>query len=286
MLPRETEVKEAYLQHHYGTDFATMTDVLELALRMTQAPIRITKPRGLDRQVIDVSFGVFVKACKQYRSIQILCEHGLPEDAQALTRNLGETMIALYFLLRHRVKLKNGPHALPPIPGKARTTRFRSDLYLSHGVLQKEKMLNDWGTTKGLKASYRKVLKGEFPASVAAAKALLGPEWTSRLKSKNYYSGTSFRDLVLSFRVPMIYAVLFRMGSQFVHPTDLASFLRITEDGTTVLLLQPGDRLLKETIFTANMLLVLSMDVLNARMGLGHDAAIAAMKRTIGLSKK
>jgi Family of unknown function (DUF5677) len=284
MLPRETEVREEYLQPHYADDFATMTAVLDLALRMTQPPIRIMKARGLHRQAIDTSFGVFVKTCKQYRSIQLLCQHGLPEDAQALTRNLGETTIALYFLLRHRVELKQNGRRVPAIPGKPLSTKFRSDLFLAYGVLQKQKMLNEWGTTKGLKAAYKKVLKGEFPASVAAAKALLGPDWLKRQKDSKYYAGVPFRDLVLSFRVPLIYAVLFRMGSQFVHPSDLTSFLRINEDGTTVFLLQPSDIYLKETMLTANMLLVLSMDVLNARLGLGHDDAIAAMKRRIGLT--
>ena len=95
MLPKETQAK-AYLKTHYAPDFTTMTGLHDLATTMAQAPITITKMRGLDRQVIDTAFGVYVKACKQYRSIQVLCEHGLTGDAQALTRNLGETMIAVF----------------------------------------------------------------------------------------------------------------------------------------------------------------------------------------------
>jgi hypothetical protein len=262
-----------------------MTAVLDLALRLPQKPIMITRPRGLNKQAINTSFGVFVKSCKQYRSIQILCEHGLPEDALALTRNLAETTVALYFLLRHRIELKRNGQPVPAILGKPLSTKFRSDLFLAYGVLQKEKMLNEWSTTKSMSAAYKKVLKGDFPASVAAVKALLGPDWLKRQKDSNYYAGVNFRDLVLSLRSPLIYAVLFRMGSQFVHPSDLTSFLRIDKDGTPVFLLLPGDLYLKETMTTANLLLVLSMDVLNTRLGLGYDDLIAAMKRRIGLTK-
>jgi hypothetical protein len=43
---------------------------------------------------------------------------------------------------------------------------------------------------------------------------------------------------------------------------------------------------MKETISTANMLLILSMDVLNDRLGLGYESDIKVQKKKIGLSKQ
>jgi hypothetical protein len=196
MLPKETQAK-AYLQQHYTADFDAMTGVLDLALHIVTNPMQITKPKGLYEKVIITALGVYVKACKQYRSIQVLCEHGLTEDAQALCRNLCETTIALYFLLRHRVKLKNGNKPVPAVPGKPLSTKFRSDLYLAHGILQKEKMLNDMGQTKGMKGTYNKIMKSPFPNTVATVKALLAPTGRRESATATTIPGPSFAILCI-----------------------------------------------------------------------------------------
>ena len=148
-------------------------------------------------------------------------------------------------------------------------------------------MLNEWGRTKGMKRFHQKVLKTGFLNDVNWIKSRIGPDWTKRLKAKNYYSGTSFRDLALSFRIGAAYAVLFRGASQFVHPGDVGNFVKPNDTGLgATLLLQPGDKWLEPTKAAATMLLCLCMDVLNARLGLGHDKRIEKEKREIGLGAK
>jgi hypothetical protein len=48
--------------------------------------------------------GLLTKAMKTFRSLQILCERGLYDDASALARVLLETTIAIAFILQKKSK--------------------------------------------------------------------------------------------------------------------------------------------------------------------------------------
>jgi Family of unknown function (DUF5677) len=76
--------------------------------------------------------GLLTKACKTFRSIQILCERGLIYDADALTRVLMENTVAISFILQ-----------------KKPSERVR--IYHAHMIAQNIRMLNDWKNTPGLK---------------------------------------------------------------------------------------------------------------------------------------
>lgn len=109
-----------------------MTALHNFAVSILNPQIKIRGSKGIDDSVVYVCLGLFVKACRQFRSVQRLCQAGLGSDAHALTRNLFETWLALMFVERRRVTLKQGkkapwprreafsgqPPSRPTIPGQ------------------------------------------------------------------------------------------------------------------------------------------------------------------------
>ncbi len=90
MLPAELEVTQEIAAKWPG-EINNMTGLHDAVVSMmTAGSWTIGKTRGLDRKVILTILGLLTKACKTFRSIQILCERGLIEDADALTRVLLE----------------------------------------------------------------------------------------------------------------------------------------------------------------------------------------------------
>ncbi len=76
--------------------------------------------------------GLLTKGCKNFRSIQILCERGLHDDASALVRVLMETTVAVLFILQ-------------------KASRRRALGFHAHSIGQSLKMLDEWKKTPGLK---------------------------------------------------------------------------------------------------------------------------------------
>jgi hypothetical protein len=68
---------------------------------------------------------LLTKACKTFKSIQVLCERGLHEDADALVRVLLETTAAILYILREK-------------------STERALIYHAHGMHQQLKMLKHW----------------------------------------------------------------------------------------------------------------------------------------------
>ena len=95
MLPREKEVR-ADIATKYQAHLDAMTALHNAVMSMlTAGSWKIGKP-GLDRVVVETMLGLLTKACQTYRSIHILCERGLHEDANALVRVLMESTVAVH----------------------------------------------------------------------------------------------------------------------------------------------------------------------------------------------
>ena len=102
MLPHEPEVAAA-IRAKYSGQLAAMTDLHDAVVRMmTAGSWTVTRRRGLSPNVARTMMGLLTKACKTFRSIQILTERGLHEDASALVRVLFETTIVVLFILQKR----------------------------------------------------------------------------------------------------------------------------------------------------------------------------------------
>jgi hypothetical protein len=284
MLPDE-QIVRAELQSRFAEAFQGMSELLSFAVGVvTAGEIRLTRLRGVDSAVVQVALGLYVKACKQFRSILVLCEHGFGEDAHALTRNLFETAIALVFVLRHRVTLRSQGKTLPRVKGKPLTAKLRARLYVANIAFEHERTLNEWERTKGLRHAAKTLDKKGIPERVNAAEKAIGREWADRLKKRRTYSGTTVKDLALTLGLTQAYATLYRSASWSTHATDLTQFVRLAPQAGTTLYLSPGDAWVPPTIRGASLLLVISIEFLNERFGLGHEERIQEEKHRLGFA--
>lgn len=143
MLPHEAEVT-VEIENKYRAQLQAMTALHEAVIGMlTVGSWKIGKP-GLNCVVVETMLGLLTKACKTFRTIQILCERGLQGDADVLVRVLMETTVAVVFILQKK-------------------SRERARIYHAHGIAQYVKLLNGWATTRGLK---RKVTKKRMKQAI------------------------------------------------------------------------------------------------------------------------
>src|SRR5690348_11510722 len=116
----------------YRVQLNGMTALHDTVVSMVSARSwTIRKRRGVNPFVVKTMMGLLAKAGKTFRAIQILCERGFREDANALVRVLMETTVAIIFILQKRSK-------------------ERTLIYHAHGIAQGIKMLNEWKNTAGL----------------------------------------------------------------------------------------------------------------------------------------
>jgi hypothetical protein len=282
MLPNEPAV-ERDLASRFGNQFTEMTALHTFAVSILAPQITIKGSKGVDGSVVYVCLGLFVKACRQFRSVQHLCQAGLGSDAHALTRNLFETWLALMFVARRRVTLKQGKKRLGSVGKRALGSRLRARLYLANAAFESERVVKDWESTVGLKRSAKVKLDGQsIRMGAADAATAIGAEWTKRLKEKKSYSGLNLRELAHSFRVDAAYATLYRSASWSTHAVDLNQFLANTANGLE-LKLEPSDDWIEPTIGGASLTLVCCIDVLNDRFHLALDSQLAPYKAKHGL---
>ena len=138
-LPYETEVStEIAAKHRVQLD--AMTKLHDaVVVMMSAGSWTIQNTRGLNPVVVQTMMGLLTKASKTFRAIQVLCECGLHEDANALVRVLMETTVAIAFILQKKSK-------------------ERTLIYHAHVIAQNIKMLNDWKNTRGLKRKATKAM--------------------------------------------------------------------------------------------------------------------------------
>jgi hypothetical protein len=213
--------------------------------------------RGINRAVILTMLGLLTKACKTFRSIQILCERGLTEDANALTRVLMENYIAIAFILQKR-------------------PRERVLIYHAHSSAQYIKLLNEWERTPGLKRKATKsVMKQANDGLLIWAKQL--PAGTD---FKHHWSGKgNLQEAVKALRGDAIYATLYRFTSSMTHASDFAAHVEIESmSGEPVWQLESRARGFDAPSYAARELLWHAATRIDQRLGLGFSASLAPHK--------
>lgn len=242
----------------YRTELDAMTGLHDAVVGMISAgQWKIGRRRGLDRLVVETMMGLLTKATKTFRSIQILCEHGLPDDANALVRVLMENMVAIAFILQ-------------------RKSRERVTIYHAYTLAQQIKMLNDWKSIPGLK---RKVTKQEFKqANQALAK------WTKGLPTgtdfKHHWSGKpNLREAMKALSLEKLYATLYRFTSPIAHASDFFGHVQIDPaSGDRTWEIEPTNKGFKAPSYMARQLLWGAANRIDQRLGLGFSAALAPHK--------
>lgn len=221
MLPGENEVA-AEIKVRYAKELAAMTGLHDAVVSMmTAEKWTISRGGGTQRFTIEIILGLLTKACKTFRSIQVLCERGLHEDANALVRVLLETTVATLFVLQRRRRDKN-TNALTP------TAHERAITFFAYSLHQQLKMLNDWKQTRGLKRQAPKRAIDAAKKQIAELRTLL-PAGTN---FETHWSGKgNLQNTVKALRADSLYAVLFRYTSSISHASDVG--LHSEPDSTT-----------------------------------------------------
>src|SRR6185437_9783350 len=98
-LPHEGEVISD-IASKYHAELDAMTSLHDAVVSMLSGGSWSVRMRGLNVAVVRTAVGLLTKACKTFRSTQLLCERGLIEDADVLTRVLMETSVAIAFILQ------------------------------------------------------------------------------------------------------------------------------------------------------------------------------------------
>lgn len=161
-LPHEAEVI-ADIAAKYRSELDAMAGLHDAVIGMMSVGSWTIAEVGL-RPVGKTMVALLTKACKTFRAIHILCERGLIDDANVLTRVLMENTMAILFILQKR-------------------PRERVRIYQAHTLAQGIKMLKEWKNTPGLKRMATKRVMERVTEELAAL-------------TKGLPAGTDFKDHV------------------------------------------------------------------------------------------
>ncbi len=249
MLPGESEVFKDIAAKH-ARAIRAMTKLHDVAVRMlTHAPWMARK-RGSSPVVDWTIAGLFTKATKTFRSIQVLCERGLTEDATALVRVLYETHVAILFILQRRSK-------------------ERADMYHAHMALQERKEVEHWRRTRGLK-------RGATKMHLKTVQQLVD-HWTSLIPPsvdvKRHWSGKgSLEAAATALRGSAGYASIYRYASSFTHSTDFGAYVeQDVATGKLVVAVDPSARSVDGTAAVAREILWFTARRINERFKFGFE---------------
>jgi hypothetical protein len=256
LLPHEGEVATE-IATKYRVQLDAMTALHDAVVGMLTAGSWKTAKPGLDRIVVETMLGLLTKACKTFRSIQILCERGLHEDAHALVRVLMETTVAAVFILQ-----KQSPE--------------RARIYHAHGIAQDVKMLNEWTSTRGLKRQVTKrMIKQAADALADSTKNL--PSGTD---VKHHWSGKrNLLEAMKALRADVLYATSYRFTSAISHASDFGAHLEIDSAiSDPIWQIEPRAKGFEAPSYAARELLWHLANRIDARLGLGFSATLAPHK--------
>ena len=223
-LPDEDEVKPI-IRQRLKPELDLASDILDLGTGIFDRPGTIETVPGLDELVVVIALGLVAKACKQYRAIGELVELGLGEVVGNNLHILLETMLAVEFILRRKVLLKQNGKLLPPIKGKALTTRFRAALYMANDAFNARKFVLGLMATPGLKRQLSVETRNQAVSNAMTWEAEIGTDWAKRVKRYGY-AGVSVSDLADSLGHTRLYAAIYRLNSAGVHSSDAMSYVR------------------------------------------------------------
>jgi hypothetical protein len=252
-LPHEAEVI-ADIASRYRNELDAMTGLHDAVVGMMSVGRWTIGKRGLDALVIETTLGLLTKACKTFRSIQILCERGLIDDANALVRVLMENTVAITYILQ-------------------KNPRERVRIYHAHSFAQNIKMLNDWKNTPGLKRkATKKAIKQANDGLAFWMKGL--PTGTN---VKDHWSGKrNLREAVTALRGDVAYATLYRFTSSTAHASDFGSHFEIeVATGDRIWQIEPRAWGFEGPSLSARELLWNAANRIDKRLGLGYPTTLA-----------
>jgi hypothetical protein len=270
MLPDEAVVTTE-ISTRYATQLKAMNDLHNAVVGMMTVDQWTMPPSAIVKKpfTIDILRGLLTKACKTYRSIQLLCERGLHEDANALVRVLLETTVAVLWILQRRRKDKKTV-ALTP------TAHQRAITFHAYSMYQQLKMLKEWQKTPGLKRKAPKRIVEQATKQIAELRVML-PAGTD---FESYWSGKgNLPNTMKALKQDVLYATLYRTTSATSHGSDLgAHFEYDPSTGHLIWQLPPRVNYVMGPSFIARELLWMLANRIDERLGLGFAGVLAPHK--------
>lgn len=251
-LPDEQVIAQQ-IAVQFQADIDAMTGLHDAVVGMFGGRWRVTKPRGVDRIVVYTVAGLLTKACKTFRTVQILCAAGLGTDAGTASRSLFETVVPIFFILKFHSK-------------------ERARIYHAYGRAQALKMLNQWAQTPGLKRKATRALFAKAQSELVYWTSQLGPT----VDYRHHWSGLrSLEAAIKSLHAPQVYAVFYRHTSAFAHASDFGDHV-VVDPATqeTIFKLPPSTDHVQSQALVARVMFWLAAARVNERLGLGFEAVL------------
>ncbi|MEL0094836.1 MAG: DUF5677 domain-containing protein [Planctomycetaceae bacterium] len=175
--------------------------------------------------------GTFAREIRRFRSINLLCEFGLTENAEILTRSGFEGLMSLHYVLGIRVPddeisndLKNRIRSLPEFPKDISKFDFRVALYLAKEAQTYLKVFPDDGDKRKDEINYLKELVGQ-----------VGEQWKKTIKDTKTYSGLNIRQLAEYCKLTDIYEEIYPLLCNVSHAGDASRFVGRNDDSEIVI---------------------------------------------------
>lgn len=259
MLLHETEA-QAEIAKRYQVQLYAMTRLHDTVVSMmTAGEWKVQKTRGVNPLVAQTMMGLLTKAIKTFRSVQLLCERGLYDDASALTRVLLETTVAIAFILQKKSKQ-------------------RMRMYHAYGMVQSVKMLDEWAKTKGLKRKATKAMLNQANDALTTYVSNL-PAGTNQ---KRHWSGLGSIQEAMShlWGGDARYATRYRHTSAISHASDFGGHFSIDDSGEMIGEVFPQVEGFEAPSYVARQLLWQAAHRIDEKFGLGYAAALGSFRLT------
>jgi hypothetical protein len=254
MLPEEQRAA-AEIRAQWQGVFVRMDATLDAVVALLSAGEWIVdSTEEVDRLTVDVVAVLLTKACKTFRSIELLCERGLVLDASVLLRCLFETSLCVRWVL-----------ACEP--------RQRSKMVVAHGDQRRLVYAEAAANTPELRGDETAAIVRLATENLETWVRVLGPELVASVR--RHWSGTDTEQVARDVGWLALYNTVFRESSGHAHGSDFVDHLDLSHpQGPPVLRLHPDDEHLPRTTEIACWLLWEAADTANRRLGLGFDAVL------------
>ncbi len=257
MLPGE---ESALARPEYETHLVTGNRLLNFALGMTaKGAVRM---KGEELGFMAIVLGLFAKSVKTFRAIQLLCVHGLAEDAQILLRTLSETLANIRYLARGD-----------------RENRARQ--YADFTVIQDQKLINSTEQNPNLQGMFPNDTKALVRQRLQDAKARMPEHEFEKRYQASAWHGRKIEQVMRDVDMQSVYDLPFRLGSRAAHATDLFDHMYWSPETGFILKLIPGDKWAEPVLGASNLLFLEILGEVNSLGNFGEDEGIRLLTEHI-----
>lgn len=233
-LPGERQARrDCYLTHRDLFDLND--DLLRQVIKMTSETQVV--PRDFSKTAAAVILGLYTKACKTFRAIQVLCRFGLGEDALNLLRVLIETLVNMRYI---------------GVTHKGLRER-RAQKFAFHGAIWKQKYLLAAERDKIPVTSLSQSEKDELARIVEYIKQEYGKEEFKKMSKSHQWDGVSMADMAKKVELQSLYHIAWRSSSESAHARDIREHIGYREKKGFFLKIMPGEGWLEPVLWVSNI---------------------------------